>query len=399
MADELQEIVDAAADLLGAPATLEDRDFHLVAYAAHEGPGGRTALDRVREESILAKRSTEEVRRLFEGYGIAAADHPVRIPPDPQQGLLGRLCLPVRWKAVTLGYLWLLDDAVRIGPALAAQAAPLCDRAALLMARQARSRADLGLRLDDLISPQSDVRAHAVDEIDQSGVLARDTTLAVAVLRVAADGAGEAQGPLLNPWRLPRSVLTTSTDQDTVLAVPMRPGARDVTASTAMPTVDRARAMVAERLPRDGRATATGVSVGLFGPCHGLAEVRQGWLRARVAARAAAATDTGGQGLVREWSRLGAERLLWCAPDARLAEAVLTPGTTLLLQREDLARTARAFLDAAGSVKDAALELRVHRQTLYHRLHRIEELTGLDLADGRDRLTLHLALTLGPHVA
>ena len=27
----------------------------------------------------------------------------------------------------------------------------------------------------------------------------------------------------------------------------------------------------------------------------------------------------------------------------------------------------------------------MHRQTLYYRLRRIEELTGLDLADGRDR--------------
>ena len=46
----------------------------------------------------------------------------------------------------------------------------------------------------------------------------------------------------------------------------------------------------------------------------------------------------------------------------------------------------------------AAAELRIHRQTLYYRLQRIEKLTGLDLADGRDRLTLHLALTLAPLV-
>jgi DNA-binding PucR family transcriptional regulator len=34
----------------------------------------------------------------------------------------------------------------------------------------------------------------------------------------------------------------------------------------------------------------------------------------------------------------------------------------------------------------------IHRQTLYYRLGRIEELTGLDLADGADRLLLHLGV-------
>ena len=40
----------------------------------------------------------------------------------------------------------------------------------------------------------------------------------------------------------------------------------------------------------------------------------------------------------------------------------------------------------------AAEALRVHRQTLYYRLSRIGALTGLDLADGQDRLLLHASL-------
>jgi DNA-binding PucR family transcriptional regulator len=56
------------------------------------------------------------------------------------------------------------------------------------------------------------------------------------------------------------------------------------------------------------------------------------------------------------------------------------------------------YLDCAGNVARAAAELGVHRQTLYYRLQRIGEVTGMDLADGQDRLRLHLALTLAPHV-
>jgi DNA-binding PucR family transcriptional regulator len=66
-----------------------------------------------------------------------------------------------------------------------------------------------------------------------------------------------------------------------------------------------------------------------------------------------------------------------------------------------LTGTAEAWLDCAGSPQRAAARLCIHRQTLYYRLGRIEELTGLDLADGGDRLLLHLgvrAARLNPQV-
>ncbi len=50
------------------------------------------------------------------------------------------------------------------------------------------------------------------------------------------------------------------------------------------------------------------------------------------------------------------------------------------------------FLDRAGQASRTATELGIHRQTLYYRLARIQQLTGLDLNDGEDRLLLHMAL-------
>ena len=89
--------------------------------------------------------------------------------------------------------------------------------------------------------------------------------------------------------------------------------------------------------------------------------------------------------------------LLACGPRRALREGV-DPAVLPLLADPVLAATAEVYLDRAGSVQRAATALSVHRQTLYYRLRRIEELTGLDLADGRDRLRLHLALTLAPLV-
>ena len=42
----------------------------------------------------------------------------------------------------------------------------------------------------------------------------------------------------------------------------------------------------------------------------------------------------------------------------------------------------------------AANALSMHRATLYRRLERVEEITGMDLQNGDDRLLAHLGLRL-----
>lgn len=361
MAPDLQEIVEQAADLLRAPATLEDRDFHLVAYAAH----GDT-IDPVRMDSILHRRATEAVRARFERHGIARATGPVRIPADTTQGQLARMCLPVRWNNVTYGYLWLLDDQTRITDTQALEAMPLCERAGLLMARQARERDDLGYKVADLLSTHPDVRTQAADDLTDAK--AADPPLTVAVLRTPSPEP-------LNPWLLPHSVLTTVWQRDHVLLVP---------AESTKTALTRARQLLEER--------NAPVQTGIYTPCPTLDDVHEGWLRARVAARTAPPGET------RDWTTLGALRLLRTAGDEALTQTTQTPGTQRLLQNEDLTKTARTYLDLAGNIQETAKTLNIHRQTLYHRLRRIEDLTALTLTNGQDRLTLHLALTLAPHL-
>jgi len=49
-----------------------------------------------------------------------------------------------------------------------------------------------------------------------------------------------------------------------------------------------------------------------------------------------------------------------------------------------------------GNVAQTAAALHIHRQTLYARLAKAEQLTGLSLASGHDRLRLHLGLIIAP---
>ena len=58
----------------------------------------------------------------------------------------------------------------------------------------------------------------------------------------------------------------------------------------------------------------------------------------------------------------------------------------------DLIQTLETFLDADGNVAGTAQRMFTHRHTIYYRLDRVRELTGLDVSssDGREKLSLGL---------
>ncbi|MEU6079736.1 helix-turn-helix domain-containing protein [Streptomyces sp. NPDC047108] len=168
MRGDYQQLVDEISAVLGAPATLEDRDFGLIAFGAHGNASdddSQLTMDPVRTRSILHRRSTAAVRAWFEAFGIARATGPLRIPPDPAAGVvMGRICLPVRHGGVVHGYVWLLDDGhlsrletgrpgVPPDPVLA-QAMDTAARIGALLAAEDRAGAEAGeLLLEVLTGP------------------------------------------------------------------------------------------------------------------------------------------------------------------------------------------------------------------------------------------------------
>jgi hypothetical protein len=391
MQDELQEAADEVARLLGASVTLEDRSFHLLAYGAQHG-----AIDTVRQESILRRRARDEVREYYEGFGIATARGPVRVPADAELGVLARVCVPLRHGGVTYGYLWLLDpddpgrgrpdhrdradraDLTEHGdhahlagqparparpgrgapPARAftdetlAAVAPVAARAAAVLAREARSRRDLGDHLPRLFAADPDERAAALHLLDVRGPVAA----------VAVRGGDERAAAL---WTLPRGVLVQPGPTVALLAPAAQ--AREVAARV-----------------QAGYGTAAGIGATRDDP----GEAWQSWREALHALRAAERVP--GLGPVAHWRDLGAYRLLVRLTAGELRELAAETGE--LPADPELFRTVESYLDHAGHAQRTAAALGVHRQTLYYRLGKAERLTGHDLSDGDDRLVLHLGL-------
>ncbi|MFF3211595.1 PucR family transcriptional regulator [Streptomyces sp. NPDC002886] len=432
MKGDYQDLVDEISALLGAPATLENRDFRLIAFGAHDSDDD-LAMDPVRTRSILTRQSTAAVRSWFEGFGIARATGPVRIPAAPDAGVFrGRICLPVRYRGIVQGYVWLLDQEPGPDAQALAAAMEVAQRIGLLLAEEARAGADLSREflavltagrgwqqdmavgaLRVALGPGGEGPHAAVCVSPWSGEAPASVPGAAAVCVVPWRRAGERErGPGDGPAGQCLAVLIRLRGTDPLAPaltaisrlMPRTAGAAGGGSGTGgaggaggAAKADRA---AGPRSPAGGKAAATGAATGVSAgasagatagvsdPVRALTALPAAWQQATAAARAAAAGPR--LGPVAQWSAIGPYRML-----ASVAEEALDDPVARALRgpaNPELARTAEVFLDCAGQAGRAAAALGIHRQTLYYRLSRVEQLTGLDLDEGEDRLLLHMAL-------
>ncbi|MEE1757041.1 PucR family transcriptional regulator [Streptomyces sp. SP18CS02] len=396
MKADYQDLVDEISALLGAPATLENRDFGLIAFGAHDsGDFDETTLDPVRTRSILTRKSTPAVRAWFEGFGITRATGPVRIPAAPDAGVFrDRLCLPVRHRGVALGYVWLLDADPGPAPGRLTAAMEVAARIGALLADEERAGGDLSRELRAVLTAE---RGWQYD-------------MALAALRTALgpDADGLHALVCVAPWPGDDTPsVRTAPGAAALCALPWRTaGTHGLAALIRLRSADAlAPALTAATRLRDAAATGAGADAtgtgaagranpgegavaGIGDPRKGLAELGEAWHEAVSAARAATAQPR--LGPVARWASIGPYRLLTALPPAPAHDAAIRP--LLSAAHRDLARTAEVFLDCAGQAGRTAATLGIHRQTLYYRLSRVEQLTGLDLDDGEHRLLLHMAL-------
>ncbi|MFE9723229.1 PucR family transcriptional regulator [Streptomyces sp. NPDC005794] len=374
MKGDYQELVDEISALLSAPATLENRDFGLVAFGAHDSDDD-TAMDPVRTRSILTRRSTPAVRAWFEGFGITRATGPVRIPAAPEAGVFrDRVCLPVRHRGVVLGYVWLLDADPGPTDGQLSAAMDVAARIGALLADEERAGTDLSREFGAVLVAGRGWQ--------------RDMAVAALHEALGADADGLHTVVCVTPWPGETPSVRTVPSAAALAAVPGA-GAQALAALVRLrsPEALDPATTAAERLRATAGPAATG---GLAAARRGLTELADSWHEALSAARAASAESRFGP--VADWSAIGPYRLLAALP--RTPDTAPDPAVRPLLTpaHAELARTAEVFLDRAGQASRTATELGIHRQTLYYRLGRVQQLTGLDLNDGEDRLLLHMAL-------
>jgi hypothetical protein len=328
----LQEIVDALSVRLNRPVLVDDVELRPLAYSSQFGE-----LDLLRTASILGRAAPEWARDVLFGHGIRAATEPVHIPPFPANGMEARLCIPILRSSRRLGYLWLLEDRPVAGEELDLARTSAAEAAAILQT-EADTQLDRRRREEELLA----------------GLLA-----------------GQAEA-------------ATALDQDRYL--PQRPVVVCVGAVEEL----RARTPAKHALVGEGAAIVAPLHLAVLEGPVGVGDAF-GDLQDAPRSHRRAQAALGPSGVMR-WDDLRAQRLLSALPPTALGD--LPARVRSLLEHEQLALTLETYLDHAGDVKQTAAELWLHRTSLYYRLRRIEEITGVDLNRGEDRLLCHVALRL-----
>lgn len=355
--DGLQEIVDALSVRLGRPVLVDDVELRPLAYSSQTGE-----LDFVRTASILGRHAPESARAALFAHGIRSAPDAVRIPAHPEIPMSARVCIPIVRGGRRLGFLWLLED-------------PPIGTEDVQLARAAASDAAAVL--------QSDADARQDRHRREQELIAR-------LLRADAAAAATLEGDNYLPLRPLVVCIAAVSGAELLDRIRARAPAKHALAGE----IDgRAVCIAGAHSPLRGAALAELLDGALVGEGDEVAELREAprsYRRALAALRVAAGDASG----VARWSDLRAHRLLTALPETAIDD--VPGGLRALLDggHDQLVLTLETYLDHAGDVKRTAAALWLHRTSLYYRLRRIEELAGVDLSRGEDRLLCHVALRL-----
>lgn len=365
--------MDALSVALRRPVLLDDAALVPLAYSRQWGE-----IDAVRSESILGRGAALRVREVLFAQGIAEATAAIRTSADHALDMAERVCVPVRTNHRTVAYIWLLDPDGGLSEEDLERARETAHRVALVLTQADRGvTADEAPLLGALRSPSVADRKRAREEVHARGLLSDGPVVlclmssfveCVDATRVARQAVRRLSVGHAISGAAPEGAALLAALGDPVL----RPLPAGDVAAWLHATV-RGEVAVGQSCATDLDAVHEGA--------------RQAGLALRVArSRPAGATFAA-------WAGLGADRLIAQLPPGACAD-VPEALSRLLRDEPALAGTLAAFLDAGGDVKATATALSLHRSGLYYRLRRIEEIGGLRMESGDDRLLAHLALRI-----
>ncbi|MBE2315546.1 helix-turn-helix domain-containing protein [Solirubrobacter sp. CPCC 204708] len=317
----------------------------------------------MRRSSILTRETAPAVAAWLEGLGLQRARDLVDLPENEALGMTQRVVLPIRHGDVLLGFLWVI-----VGERPLTEA----DRAAI-----ARGGAEVADNLWGRLREADERRGRI------NALLAR----AFGGEAVGAELAATLRWPATGSF----AVVVSSGGDEIPERLRRRRGAADY-AWLAL----QERVVIVARDPTaalpDELATA-GARGGLA-RFPGLADIPEALHHAELAALCArAAPDLGP---VAVWGELGSWGLvadLWVSAGRPLPISPLLE-LTMHRRRDQLLEALTVFLESGGDAAAAAKTLHLHRASLYRRIERVEQITGLDLSRGDDRLLAHLGLRL-----
>jgi DNA-binding PucR family transcriptional regulator len=390
--EDLFDVVDTIARLLGGSVVVEDVDFRVLAYSAVPGQPN----DEGRRSAILNRRIAERWLQWLEESGIrerlVKSDELVRLD-NPWATSLIRYIQPIRASDQLVGYLWLyfeteldadaprtiLEFAHLLGPELARRSPTLTENPGGHVLRQflagglSASHAASILGVDE----HSNIVVIAVD-VDVEATKSDAVIIQSRAVRAVA---------LYTQMHLASSLVGTVDQQIYLLHA----------SSRLKPDVAAIMRAISKHLTR---AVQTKVRAAAGGIHQGLAEAEISRNEADLTLRVLRTKN--------DWERDGLfasmrhDIVLNEIVDVLRARPILVRG---LLDRlithdrqynTDYVTTLRVYINSFGDMRAAAQSLNLHPNSLRYRVKRLTEIGGLDLDDPKLRLALQLLLEMAP---
>lgn len=390
---DLQVLVDDVAQQLDSPAVLEDEEQRMIVYSSHTT---HMPMDEVRRDSILRRETQQHFRDWFRDFGITVTAKPLRIPGSEGLGILGRLCVPIRWHGMLTGFLWLIDDANSMSPEQVGIAEQAAEQASLLMFEDALTEKRGAGALRQLLSASDVLRATAAQQIHDEGLLPGRAPATVTVVRVTGETShatrlaiSEGLSEVMRRHEL--ATLLGAAFHDHVAILLRANGKSGRQGDRAQEIGCETRDILTRRQAKDGSRLRAVVGIGDPRP---LEDAHQSYRQARMAAETAAGIPS--FATVARWQDLGVYRAISLLPGPDAVNAALDPRFEQLLDAGDsgVLEALETYLDLCGDGQAAAERLYLHRGTLYYRLKKAQRTSGINLHDGRDRLSIHLAFKI-----
>ena len=394
--NDLQGLVEAIAAELGRPVGVDDSRFRLLAHSAHHHG---QPVDPVRMAKLLRREANPRVRYWLESHGVREAIDFVRVPPSPDLEMVARIIVPLRFDGELLGFMALLDEPEPFTEGELVSALRYTDELSLTVFRGRQLRREerdprarrlrWALRLEDGREPD--------DAPDVPPLLPASPIYACTVARVVGPSV-EAAPP---GWAL--ASLGAAVERSCSASIPghsvslvENDFAIGAFGAGGVEEIEwLARRLSADLEARLAQFPQWHGAVGIGDPVGDLAELSTSFEQARYASFLVAGARVAAP--FARWSDLGADGTISSLLDGSDPEAHLPEPLRRLISHDDAATlvpTLETYLDSGGDTGASAAALYVHRTSLYHRLRRIEEVTGVSLSSGDGRLELHLGLRL-----
>lgn len=386
--EDLFDVVDTIARLLGGPVVVEDVDFRVLAYSAVPGQPN----DEARRSAILNRRTPDRWLHWMAESGIREqllkSDELVMLD-IPWATFLPRYIQPIRTSDQLVGYLWLMKGDAELAADSARTAREFAQMLAPELARRSRALTENpgGQVLRQFLGGGLPVNRAAsilgVEENAATVVVTFETEASKSDEIVVRSRAVRALA-LYTQIHLTSSLVGAVEQQIYLLHAAATIDESDV-ATILSATVKHLERAVHTKV----RAAAGGVHLGL---AAAEASRREADLTLRVVRTKDGSRRTG------MFTAMRHEIVLNEIVDALRAQPILVQGMLDRLIAHDrqhnsnYVATLEVYLKSFGDMRWAAEQLHLHPNSLRYRVKRLAEIGGFDLSDPTLRVVLQLLL-------